>query len=60
MPLIKPYESIHNRAIEILTLIVAEWESDPQSVQCFDLNIVREASIVVRILNQKREVEVVR
>ena len=31
------------RALQILELVVAEWESDPMSVQCFDLCIVEEA-----------------
>lgn len=35
------------RAWEILSLVVAEWESDPMSVQCFDLRIVNEAKKLV-------------
>ena len=36
------------RAWQILDLVVAEWESDPTSVQCFDLRIVEEAKTIVR------------
>lgn len=35
--------ALEKRAFEIFKLIVAEWKSDPQSVQCFDLRIVHEA-----------------
>lgn len=31
------------RGLELLGLIVAEWKTDPVSVQCFDLRIVQEA-----------------
>lgn len=34
---------LEDRALEIFKLVVAEWKSDPMSVQCFDLRIVREA-----------------
>lgn len=34
-------------AHELLALIVAEFESDPTSVQCFDLRIVRRAKLCV-------------
>jgi hypothetical protein len=33
--------------MRLLGLIVAEWKSDPMSVQCFDLRIVKEAKAVV-------------
>ncbi len=33
---------LKHRAIEILDIINMEWQSDPTSVQCFDLRIVRE------------------
>lgn len=39
--------SLNHRAIEILDLVVAEWESDPMSVQCFDLRIVKEAKEIM-------------
>lgn len=32
---------------ELLDLIVSEWESDPMSVQCFDLRIVERAKKAV-------------
>lgn len=34
---------IEHRAIEILTIIAAEFKTDPTSVACFDLRIVEEA-----------------
>jgi hypothetical protein len=34
---------IDHRLMEIMGLVIAEWESDPMSVQCFDLRIVAEA-----------------
>lgn len=29
-----------NKALSLLRAILAEWDSDPRSVQCFDLRIV--------------------
>jgi len=49
----KAIEEMHERskleieAFELLALIVAEFESDPMSVQCFDLRIVERAKRVV-------------
>lgn len=40
------------RALQLLDIIVAEFESDPTSVQCFDLRIVEEAKTVNRRLKQ--------
>ena len=34
---------IDDRLLQIMGLVIAEWESDPTSVQCFDLRIVNEA-----------------
>jgi len=34
-------------ALDIFKLVVAEWETDPQSVQCFDLRIVNRARQIV-------------
>ena len=34
---------ISKEIYDILKLVVAEWESDPMSVQCFDLRIVERA-----------------
>lgn len=34
-------------AMRLLDLIIAEWESEPMSVQCFDLRIVNEAKALV-------------
>lgn len=39
---------LNRKAWRLLDLIVAEWESDPISVQCFDLRIVEEAKSIVR------------
>jgi uncharacterized coiled-coil protein SlyX len=35
--------AMQDKAFELLDLIVAEWESDPMSVQCFDLRVVEQA-----------------
>ena len=37
---------IDHRLLEIMGIVVAEWESDPMSVQCFDLRIVEEAKLL--------------
>lgn len=42
------------RALQIFDLVVAEWESDPTSVQCFDLRIVREAIKINKQLKKLR------
>lgn len=42
-----PYFKNEMEALEILNLIVAEFESDPMSVQCFDLRIVERAKSVI-------------
>lgn len=34
---------LKTRALQIFSIVVNEWESDPMSVQCFDLRIVNEA-----------------
>ena len=41
---------LQNEAVELLGVVVAEWKSDPQSVQCFDLRIVQRAKEVVERL----------
>jgi hypothetical protein len=38
-----PYCENDKEAFKVLHLIVAEFESDPMSVQCFDLRIVQRA-----------------
>jgi len=45
---------LEKRAIELLDIIVAEFESDPMSVQCFDLRIVEEAKQVNREIRKLR------
>ncbi len=37
----------YKEAIEVLALIVAEFKSDPMSVQCFDLRLVERAKKIV-------------
>lgn len=39
-----------NEALEIFKLVVSEWESDPMSVQCFDLRIVERAKYIRALL----------
>lgn len=49
-PFVRSHEDLppNEREIyELLDLIVAEWESDPMSVQCFDLRIVERAKKTV-------------
>jgi len=38
---------LEDEALDLLGLIVAEFESDPMSVQCFDLRTVERAKQVV-------------
>lgn len=45
---------LERRALKVLDLIAAEFESDPMSVQCFDLRTVEEAKAVVR---ERRKLE---
>lgn len=49
------YDPQHKRAIELLALVVAEWQSDPLSVQCFDLRQVEEATALVAALRHAGE-----
>jgi len=37
---------LQGRALDIFKLVVAEWKSDPHSVQCFDLRVVEEAKLI--------------
>jgi len=39
----------------LLDLIVAEWTSDPTSVQCFDLRIVERAKVLVEARRRQQE-----
>lgn len=39
-----------DEALEIFKLVVAEWSSDPMSVQCFDLRIVEKAKYLHALL----------
>lgn len=41
---------LERRAVALLGIIAAEFQSDPTSVQCFDLRIVRESMATVERL----------
>ena len=43
---------LERECLRLLGLVVAEWKSDPLSVQCFDLRIVEEAKRVVKRLEE--------
>jgi len=43
---------LQREAVELLELVVAEWSSDPMSVQCFDLRIVNRAKCVTERLRK--------
>ncbi len=45
---------LNREAWRLLDLVVAEWESDSTSVQCFDLRIVEEAK---RAMRRRRELD---
>ena len=49
-----PPNELARRTIKVLDLIVAEFESDPMSVQCFDLRCVEEAKACIR---ERKELE---
>lgn len=43
---------LRREAVAVLGLIVAEFKSDPQSVQCFDLRVVERAKVCVAELEK--------
>lgn len=43
----KEQHDADDRVWHLMELICAEWESDPMSVQCFDLRVVEEAKALV-------------
>lgn len=43
---------LRREAMQILANVVAEWYSDPMSVQCFDLRMVQRAKEVVKRLEE--------
>lgn len=43
LPLDIPISFLEKEMFEVLDLICAEWDSDPMSVQCFDLRIIERA-----------------
>ena len=46
---------IEIEAFSVLHQIVAEFESDPMSVQCFDLNLVNRAIYISKLLKEYNE-----
>ena len=44
--------TLQSEAVELLKVVVAEWQSDPLSVQCFDLRTVKRAKEVVARLDK--------
>ena len=46
------YFKLQGEAIRLLGIIVAEFNSDPKSVQCFDLRIVEEAKYTIARLRE--------
>lgn len=42
--------ALEEEALNIFIGVVAEWESDPMSVQCFDLRIVERARYIRALL----------
>lgn len=46
---------IETEMYEILDLIVAEWQSDPMSVACFDLRIVERAKNIVAVYKEEQK-----
>lgn len=43
-----PFYENDKEAMRVLDLIVAEFNSDPMSVQCFDLRVVERSKEVIR------------
>lgn len=43
---------LEKRVVQLLGIIAAEFQSDPTSVQCFDLRIVRESIATVERLRK--------
>jgi hypothetical protein len=50
-------DTLRDYALDVLDTIVAEFESDPMSVQCFDLRVVERAKAIVTE-HRRREREV--
>lgn len=44
--------NLRREAVTLLGHVVAEWESDPTSVKCFDLRLVERAKAVLQRLKQ--------
>jgi len=43
---------LRNECVDILKLVVAEWSSDPTSVQCFDLRTIERAKFIIASLKR--------
>lgn len=43
---------LQREAEQLLYQVVAEWDSDPMSVQCFDLRLVERAKTVTKRLKE--------
>ena len=41
-----------NEAVELLGLVVSEWNSDPLSIQCFDARIVKRSKEVLALIDK--------
>ena len=44
--------NLRREAVVLLGHVVAEWDSDPTSVQCFDVRLVNRAKEVLKRLKQ--------
>jgi hypothetical protein len=47
---------LRREAVQILDKVVAEWQSDPMSVQCFDLRMVIRGNEVIERLRKLNKV----
>jgi hypothetical protein len=43
---------LRREAVAILRLVLSEWESDPLSVQCFDLRIIERAKVISKRIRE--------
>jgi hypothetical protein len=48
--LVEDQYKFESELLEIMRLVIAEWKSDPMSVQCFDLRIVERAKYLEALL----------
>jgi len=45
---------LEREAVDLLRTVVFEWDSDPMSVACFDLRLVKRAKAVVKELSETK------